>query len=256
MERGGLLFLLALIMSIPIHVYGQPQVVAHRGYWNSEGSAQNSIVALYKANKLEIYGSEFDVLITADGVPVVNHDDKIGGLSIEDTNFEELRNMKLKNGEILPTLEQYLVHGKTCYNIKLILEIKPHSTKRREIQAVHEVVQLVNRMELQDKVEYISFSMDICRELLKKQPGAHVSYLKGDIQPAVLKNMGFSGIDYHYTVLEQHPEWIKEAKILGLTVNVWTVNDIALMESLIDKRVDLITTDRPSLLREILEAMK
>lgn len=253
MIRG--VFLL-LIIIISVQVYAQPQVVAHRGHWNSEGSAQNSIVALYKADKLDIYGSEFDVLITADGIPIVNHDDIINGLSIEDTNYEELRDIKLKNGEILPTLEQYLIHGKACKDIKLILEIKPHSTKRKEIQAVNEVLELVNRMELQDRIEYISFSMDICRELIKKQPEAHVSYLKGDVEPAVLKNMGFSGIDYHYTVLDRHPEWIKEAKILGLTVNVWTVNDMALMEALIDKRVDLITTDRPSLLREMLEAMK
>ncbi len=255
MTRKKIILLLGLIIYIQIYIYSQPQIVAHRGYWNSEGSAQNSIVALYKANKLEVYGSEFDVAITEDGIPIINHDD-IKGFSIEDSKYEDIRNIKLKNGETLSTLEQYLIQGKVCSGMKLILEIKPHSTKRREIRAVNEILELVNKLELQDRVEYISFSMDVCRELLRKQPKAHVSYLKGDIEPAVLKNMGFSGVDYHYTVFQLHPEWIKQAKILGLIVNVWTVNDMALMESFIDKRVDLITTDRPSLLHEILEAIK
>ena len=36
-------------------------IIAHRGYWKTEGSAQNSIASLTKAQQLGIYGSEFDV---------------------------------------------------------------------------------------------------------------------------------------------------------------------------------------------------
>lgn len=46
------------------------------------------------------------------------------------------------------------------------------------------------------------------------------------------------------------PALLKEAKALGLTVLVWTVNERADMARLIDWGVDGIVTDRPDLLRE------
>ena len=54
----------------------QTQVIAHRGFWKTEGSAQNSITALEKAAEEKLYGSEFDVQVTLDGKLIVNHDSK------------------------------------------------------------------------------------------------------------------------------------------------------------------------------------
>ena len=50
------------------------QVIAHRGFWKTNGSAQNSIAALVKADSIGCYGSEFDVWLTTDNQLVVNHD--------------------------------------------------------------------------------------------------------------------------------------------------------------------------------------
>ena len=33
------------------------QVIAHRGFWKTDGSAQNSIAALVKADSIHCYGS-------------------------------------------------------------------------------------------------------------------------------------------------------------------------------------------------------
>ena len=65
----------------------QTQVIAHRGFWKAEGSAQNSIAGLKKAAEAKVYGSEFDVQLTADGVVVVNHDDAINGLAVSYTHL-------------------------------------------------------------------------------------------------------------------------------------------------------------------------
>ena len=43
------------------------EVVAHRGYWKAEGSAQNSVASLKKAIEIGARGSECDVYITTDG---------------------------------------------------------------------------------------------------------------------------------------------------------------------------------------------
>ena len=61
-----------------------------------------------------------------------------------------------------------------------------------------------------------------------------------------------AGLDYHYKVIQQHPEWVKEAHELGLKVNVWTVNDPAIMEEMKTLGVDYLTTDHPT---EALEVM-
>ena len=50
------------------------EIIAHRGYWKTDGSAQNSIAALMKADAIKAYGSEVDIWLSSDGVPVVNHD--------------------------------------------------------------------------------------------------------------------------------------------------------------------------------------
>jgi glycerophosphoryl diester phosphodiesterase len=233
-------------------LHAQTKVIAHRGFWNTENSAQNSLVALYKAHEAGVYGSEFDVIITADGIPVINHDDSISGFAIEQTRYDLLRDLKLKNGEVLPTLEQYLVHGKACRGTQLILEIKPHSTKESEDRAVSNTVSLVNKYKLQSQVEYISFSLDICKELVRLQPNAQVSYLNGDLSPQELKSLGITGLDYHYNVFEKHPEWIDEAQSLGLTLNVWTVNNPEMMGRLIKQKVNYLTTDNPLLAKELI----
>ena len=46
----------------------QTKVIAHRGFWKTPGSSQNSISSLLKADSIGCYGSEFDVWI-AKGLP-------------------------------------------------------------------------------------------------------------------------------------------------------------------------------------------
>ena len=67
------------------------KVIAHRGYWKTEGSAQNSIRSLERASEIGAYGSEFDVHLTADNVLVVYHDNDIQGKHIQSCTYDELK---------------------------------------------------------------------------------------------------------------------------------------------------------------------
>ena len=118
-----LLFIALFISAAPLSA--QTKAIAHRGYRDTEGSAQNSIAALRKAAEVGAYGSEFDVVITQDGVALVNHDDSIGGYRIETTPYRLLKDLRLPNGEPLPTPERYLEEGRKIRGVQLILEIKP-----------------------------------------------------------------------------------------------------------------------------------
>ncbi len=232
---------------------GEPQVIAHRGYWKTSGSAQNSVAALAKAQQLDIYGSEFDVWITADEVVVLNHDPTINGIRIENATYNDLKNITLSNGEKIPTLADYLEQGKKDPSTKLIMEIKTHSNKTNNDRAVATSVQMVKDANMTDQVEYIAFSIDVCKKVVELQPGAIVAYLMGDRSPQDLFNMGIKGIDYNISAIRNHKSWITEAHDLGMTVNVWTVNSESDLQEVIDYGVDYITTDEPVLAKQMIE---
>jgi glycerophosphoryl diester phosphodiesterase len=236
-----------------ISCYSQPEIIAHRGFWNKSGSAQNSLSSLGNAIDMGFYGSEVDAYITKDGVVVLSHDNKYQEIEIEMANYEELLPLRLPNGEPIPTLQQYIDRIKQQQQTKLILEIKPHSTIENENRAVTAIVQLVDENGIAELVDYISFSENICQELIKSNPKHRVSYLSGNKSPEELKKEGYWGLDYSVGALKQHPDWIKEAKEQGLTVNVWTVNSEDDMHYFIYQGVNYITTDNPLLLKEITE---
>ena len=231
----------------------QPKIVAHRGYWRTDGSAQNSITSLQKAAAVGCYGSEFDVWLTADGVPVVFHDATIDGIRIEDTTFATLMNHRLQNGEFIPTLQQYLTEGSKIEGCQLILEIKPHRNEVRDKRIADMCVELVRTLGLEKKTEYISFSKVVCLRLHEITPDSKVAYLNGELSPAQIKEMGLTGIDYNEKVFVKHPEWLQEAKQLGVEVNVWTVDGEENLRHHVNlEGVDLITTNDPEILKGIL----
>jgi len=251
MKIRGLICII-LIAVLPLEfLSAQTQVIAHRGYWDNEGSSQNSIASLQKAQELKIYGSEFDVWMTSDGVLVVNHDAQIEGLKIEDTPYAQIKDIRLKNGEQLPTLESYLKQGKKDKKTKLILELKAHSDKVKEDKATAAVVEMVKKAGVRKHTEYISFSLNICKEFVRLDPKAKVAYLNGDLSPQTLYSLKIPGIDYHINVLNQNKHWIEEAQKLKMTVNVWTVNKEEELQAMIDAGVNYITTDIPTVAKRL-----
>ena len=64
---------------------------------------------------------------------------------------------------------------------------------------------MVRKMKLEDRVEYISFGLNFTTKLIHLNPKVKVYYLNGDLSPKVMKEIGASGIDYHYSVIQAHP---------------------------------------------------
>ena len=185
----------------------ETQVIAHRGYWDKAGSAQNSIASLKAAQDLGVYGSEFDVNMTADDRLVVVHGPSHGNIAdVRTASFDEVRAVKLSNGEPTPTFEEYLEQGAKNDKVKLICEIKDHATSTRETQVVEAVLAAVEKAGMQDRIEYIAFSRHVCAELVRLCPGVKVAYLNGDLSPAELKEMGITGLDYQKSKMEEQRE--------------------------------------------------
>lgn len=230
------------------------KVIAHRGAWKAKSLPQNSLASLNTAIALGCHGSEFDVHLTKDSVLVVNHDADFYGLVIAEATYRELLEKQHPNGERIPTAEAYLKEGMKQTNTKLVFELKTSSKgKERTLASAKKAVELVKYLNAQSYVEYICFDFDAGKLIKTLDPDAEVAYLNGDKTPEEAKAAGYTGLDYHYLVYQKHPTWIQEAKALGLTLNSWTVNSTAEMETLRRQEVDFITTDEPELLLQWLK---
>ena len=230
------------------------KVIAHRGAWKTKNFPQNSLASLEEAIRLGCEGSEFDVWMTADSILVVNHDADFLGMPIETSSYATLLEKTLPNGEKIPTVEAYLKRGMEQTSTKLIMEVKTSEiSKERSLLLADKAVQLVKDLEAEKWVDYIAFDYDMCIKIIALDREANVAYLEGDKTPEELKEAGFFGLDYHYSLLKQNPNWIDEAHKLGLTVNAWTVNKKEDMQWLLDRNVRFISTDEPEMLFEVID---
>ncbi|WP_316790217.1 glycerophosphodiester phosphodiesterase [Pedobacter frigoris] len=241
---------------MPAGSWNNNQVIAHRGAWKKNKLPENSIASLNEAIRIGCYGSEFDVHMTLDSVLVVNHDADFQGLHISKVTYQELLTKKLSNGERIPTLESYLKAGITQKRTKLILEIKPSNVSQEwDMELTSRSVAMVKKLKAEAWVDYISFGYDILQKVLAINPKAKVAYLKGDVPLEKLKQDGFYGADYHFSVY-QKGEWFLKAKELGLTINAWTVNEVTDMEWLLKSKIEFITTNEPEVLLELIREKK
>lgn len=224
------------------------KIIAHRGAWKKSGLPQNSIASLLKAQDLGCDGSELDVHLTADDIVVVNHDHDFYGIPIEDSTYTQLCSVKHPNGETIPTLAEFLPHA----SIPLFLEIKASVIDiQRSLELTAQTVAIVQKSTFSENVHYISFQEEVLSKVLSEDSSATVSLLNGRLSPAQIQANGWQGLDYHFDVLRKNPQWISEARELGLLTNVWTVNDAENMRWFLNAGVDFISTDEPELLIEI-----
>ena len=250
-----LIFVFALML-IPVHEaiakktkYEGTRIVAHRGYWNCDeaGYAKNSIAALRCAQNEGFWGSEFDVNMTSDGVLLVFHDSKVKGKKIETHPHEDFKYYRLKNGEPIPTLDEYLEQGKKCPETMLVFELKKHSCDAVEEKFVQLSIEKLKEHGLLDpsRVMFISFSKYMCERLSELLPEFDVQYLEGNLAPAMVKKAGIRGIDYNYKVLIHNKKWVSKARDMGMSTNSWTVNKEEDMKTILNMKIDMLTTDYP-----------
>jgi glycerophosphoryl diester phosphodiesterase len=238
--------------------FAQNKVIAHRGAWRNSDTPQNSIASLQAAIALKVCGTEFDIHLTADGIPVINHDPDFQGTPIEKTTYSELLKNTLSNGEPIPTFESFLLGGMQQQKTKLVADLKPSVlNKEHSIKLAEKVIEIVNQLQAQAWMLYISFDYEILKRILELDPHAHTQYLKGNVEVDQLKADGIQGADYHFSIYKRDDQWIQNAHKKGILVNVWTVNDIHLMNYFLDRNIDYLTTDEPeSLLDLILQRAK
>ena len=251
--RGGKTQLLGLDSIVVVDKFPQTfEVCFHRGFWNTPESAQNSRTSLRKAIENNAFNSEIDIWLTTDDSLMVNHDASLNGVTIQKSTYEQVKDLTLVNGEKIPTLREMLEIIATSPGTRLLIETKKHSATQRSIEASRKAMAMVESMGLKDKVEYCSFSLDVCQDQKALDPEAIVSYINGDRTPQQLAPYGIN-LDYTPAKYKANPSWIPDAHALGIKAISWTLNTRADIIESANLEADILATDYPLWAQKIRE---
>lgn len=226
-----------------------PTWQAHRGYW-IEGIQENSLPAFREAAKKGLKMIELDVQLSMDGIPVVFHDDNLERIAGRKEKVQELTADELLSLANAPSLESVFADQEVVPYINV--EIKSRSVKdQRLAKAVAEVVKKVG---VQKRIIFSSFNPATLRVLWQELPEVPRALLAtdddNDPDSAIyLRKLWLGGFAHaHMLNLDKKmitPSLLKRLKERNIPVAVWTVNDSAAAELLINKGVVSIISDRP-----------
>jgi glycerophosphoryl diester phosphodiesterase len=238
-----------------------PRAFAHRGWHTGDlAGCENSLAAFRRAVDEGFRYIETDVQVTADGVVVAFHDDALdratdGHGPIAELTYREVRRARIGGREPIPTLAEVL---DACPDTRFNIDPKADA-------AVHPLLALLRDAGATDRVCVASFSdqrIEAVRQAAGSTPVTSLS--QRDVTSLVLRSkVGMPARSTpavaaqvpvrHRQVRVVTPRMIRAAHRASIEVHVWTIDDPAAMNRLLDIGVDGIMTDRPDILREVLQ---
>ncbi|MBN1230743.1 MAG: hypothetical protein JXA19_02630 [Anaerolineales bacterium] len=243
----------------------KPAIFAHRG--NRIKAPENSMAAFQSALSCGADGIELDTMLSADGVPVVIHDNLVNRTTDGEGKVSELSTAALKEldvgswfaeefkGERIPTLEEVLdsVGKQTVINIELKNLEKPFD----ELPEI--VCNLVKKMGLEEHILFSSFNPIALMRAKKAAPEIErgLLTLAGKHWDVVISpDFRWMGHEHwHPDFTELTAEKIEKAHLRGFCVNTYTVNEVDDMRRLMTWEIDSIITDDPNKGLEIRKEM-
>lgn len=259
---------------------GRPLVIAHRG-----GAAlfpENTAYAFDKAFEMGVDALELDVHLTKDEVLVTNHDASIDRTSdhtglIKDYTYDELKSFhfgsrfKDENGHNPFVNEQNGMHPisveelfqKYAHKTLFLIEIK--EDKEAGQKAAEQLKQLIEKYGIVSEVNVATFHADVhdyyrsirdekspitasqkrATNMVYAMYGGYDFAMAYDFEGMQFPTFHTVPLDTDYLIYKMH----KHQQF----VHYWTINDQTTMRQLIDKKVDGIITDRPDLLKKLLQ---
>lgn len=233
------------------------KIWAHRGA--SAYAPENSLHAFDLAIKMGADGVELDIYETADGKLVIHHDNDISRLTggvdakIRETDFDTLRSYNFcgtwgdKFGRVqIASLDEVLDLFKNT-GMTINVELKEGS-----VNYLREIDDAVKCFGMQEQILYSSFDHFKLYHMKKINPDCKTAALYGDhlMYPWVYgKMLSLKALHPHYSHLYHHfdigIDYVKEAHLHGLEVNVWTANKESVLREIASWGIDHIMTDYP-----------
>ena len=201
---------------------------------------------------------ETDVHVTSDGVLVAFHDNDLQRTcarpgKISELPWSEVSKALVDGKAPIPQLEELIGAWPQA---RLNIDCKTGS-------AVDALIASLRRTNSLDRVCVAAFS-DVRLKHLRKALGTQLCTSLGPVELGLLR-FGMlrnpPGLAAQVPVKQGPITVVNEAFVdrchrLDLQVHVWTIDDAAEMERLLDLGVDGLMTDRPAILRQVLEARR
>jgi glycerophosphoryl diester phosphodiesterase len=223
-----------------------PLIIAHRGA--SAEAVENSLQAFRLARERGADAVELDVHATADGALVVHHDEMVGPHHVAHCSLREIRERQLPNGEPIPTLAEAL--GAVHPALWAFVEIKSLAPRWDE-----RLFAAFDASPAPARIAVHGFDHRIVRRLGEERPHLRRGVLSASypVQPVRMLE------DADASVLWQEARYVDRALVeavhdAGMTIHVWTVDDSAAMERMVELGVDGLCTNHPDRARAVLGA--
>lgn len=262
--------------------------IAHRGARSL--APENTLAAAQKAFDLGADMWEMDVTLSADGVPVVIHDDTLNRTSnvqalfgnrkqfkVQNFSLKELRLLdfgswynntdpfkQIKAGNVtpeemhafvglqIPTLEEALLFTRDR-KWRINVEIKDLKGGPGEETIVKMVVEMIEKLAMENYVIISSFQHRYISKVKELNPAINTGALIEwlDLEPT--KTLTRLRADaYHPGTRLINAKTIRQIRESGYDVNIWTVNKDSSMRKFIKAGATGLITDFPQILKVLL----
>ena len=234
---------------------------AHRGA--SAKAPENTLAAFQLAHEMGADGVELDVQLTADGHVVCIHDETLdrtttGRGPVVERTLHEVKAFDASGGregftgEAIPTLEEVLelvAPTAMTVNIELKNSIEPYPGIEEAI------LQIVEGHGMTERIIYSSFNHISATRLARSSQRSRVGLLFSDVLAEpwdYAQRLDVTALHPNWRYVSFVPETIERCHALGLTINVWTVDNPETVRRLADLGADAVITNRPDVARAAL----
>ena len=255
---------------------GRPLVIAHRG--GAGLFPENTLAAFLGAVELGVDALELDIHRTADGVPVVIHDETVdrttdGAGRVDSFTLDELRQLDAGyrfNPPGSPGDFSYRGRGVTVPTLREVFAALPGrhlivEVKEDDPALADAVTALVREFDREELTIAASFHPEVLLRFRRTAPeiATHAS------RPEVIRFLpaawlgleGLSTPDYQAFLVPPRSgpvpvttrRFIRAAENRNIFTAAWTVNDPGEMERLLERGIGGLITDRPDLARELVK---
>jgi len=251
-------------MHNPYSQFTEQFAISHRG--GALENPENTMAAFSESINQGYSVLETDLRVTRDGVLVIHHDETLqrsAGLPdrIGATDWDELSTIKVFGGHDILTFDQFV----ESIPQDIVLNIDP---KEYEVLGPLETF-LRDRPELIKRICLGSFSSDRLikirhllpqistslggREIAKLVVQSRLRLLKSALRNRLPNQIALQVPVRAYGIEIVRPQFVKFVHDLGMQVHVWVVDEPDEMHRLYDIGVDAIMTDRPRVLKKVLQ---
>jgi len=237
-----------------IQVHDDVMVVAHRG---AAGKApENTLASVRQAIKDGADWIEIDVQETIDGEVVVIHDSdfmKLANVDLKvwEGTLKQLREIDIGSwfgpefsAERVPTLVEVLDEARG--QSRVLIELKYYG---HDQQLEQRVVDIVEQTGMINDVAIMSLKYDGIHKIRKLRP----DWVIGLLSATAIGNLSSLDVDFLAVNMGMATSgFIRNARLAGKQVFVWTVNDPVSMSTMMSLGVNGIITDEPKEARDVL----